>query len=216
MNKSFGNDDPRLERYVYDRYLPEDDVLRAARERAAQAGMPDIQVAALDARHLEVLTRACGARRAVEVGTLAGYSGVAIARGLTPDGRLDSFELEPAHARVAEETFRHAGVADRVRVHVGPALVGLRALEADGLVDLVFIDADKEGYPQYLDWAARNLRPGGVLLADNSFMFGQLVDGHASVAVAAMNEFHDRLARSGEFRATVLPTGEGLAFAVRL
>jgi caffeoyl-CoA O-methyltransferase len=216
MNKSFGNDDPRLARYVYERYRPEDDVLRGARDRAAEAGMPDIQVAALDALHLEVLTRACGARRAIEIGTLAGYSGVAIARGLGDGGRLDTFELEPAHARVAEATFRAAGVADRVRIHVGPALERLRDVEAEGPFDLCFIDADKGGYPRYLDWAARNLRKGGVLLADNSFLFGELVDGSATPAVAAMNEFHDRLARGAEFRATVLPTGEGLAFAVRV
>lgn len=216
MNKSFGNDDRRLERYVYDRYRPEDDVLRDARERSRAAGMPDIQVAALDALHLEVLTRACGVRRAIEIGTLAGYSSVAIARGLVAGGRLDTFELDPKHARVAEETFRHAGVADRIHIHVGPALDRLRDVEGEAPFDLVFIDADKEGYPRYLNWAARHLRPGGIVLADNAFLFGELVDGSDGAAVAAMNEFHERLARGGQFRATVLPTGEGLAFAVRV
>src|SRR6185312_6614747 len=152
MNKTFGNDDAR----------------------STAAGLPDIQVAALDARHLEVLARASGARRAVEIGTLGGYSGVAILRGLAADGELDTIDSEPRHAEVARESFRRAGFADRARVHVGLALDVLPRLERRGPFDLVFIDADKEGYPRYLDWAAQNLRPGGIVLLDNAFLFGDL------------------------------------------
>jgi caffeoyl-CoA O-methyltransferase len=219
MNKQFGNDDPALASYLFGLYQAEDPELREIRERSLRAGLPDIQVAALDARHLEVLTRLAGARRAVEIGTLAGYSGLAIVRGLAPDGRLDTCEIDPAHARVAEETFAKAGVAGRVRIHLGPALESLRAIErqGDGPVDLCFIDADKESYPQYLDWAARNLRRGGVMVADNVFLFGHLADpGPGNESLQAMRAFHQRLATSGEFRATVIPTGEGLSLAVRL
>lgn len=219
MNKPFGNDDPRLESYVARLYGPEDAVLREIRDRSTREGLPDIQVAALDALHLELLVRASGVRRAVEIGTLGGYSGVAIARGLLPGGRLDTCELEPLHARVAEESFRRAGVADRVRIHLGPALASLRGLEPEAPFDFVFIDADKEGYPAYLDWAARCLRPGGVLVADNVFAFGGLAEPigpQTEASVRAMDEFHRRVAGSGEFRATVLPTGEGLSLAVRM
>ena len=104
-----------------------------------------------------------GARRAVEIGTLGGYSGVSLLRGMDLDGELDTIELEPRHAEVARETFRRAGVAARARVHVGAAAEVLPALVARGPFDFVFIDADKEGYPAYLDWAADNLRPGGVV-----------------------------------------------------
>ncbi len=218
MNKQFGNDDPRLSQYVSDRYAPEDDLMREIRERCAGAGLPDIQIAALDARHLEVLARAAGARRAVEIGTLGGYSGVAILRGMLPGGILDTFESEAAHARVAEETFRRAKVADRVRIHLGPALETLRAIEPEAPFDLCFIDADKESYARYLDWAAGHLRPGGLVIADNAFLFGELCDpmSRPSPALGAMREFHERLARGGEFLATVLPTGEGLAVGVRM
>jgi len=217
MNKAFGNDDPRLASYLAGVYQPEDEVLREIRERSARAGLPDIQVAGLDARHLEVLARLSGARRAVEIGTLGGYSGVSILRGLPPEGRLDTCEIDPAHARVAEESFRRAGFAERARIHLGPALEGLRKLEPEGPFDLVFIDADKESYPQYLDWAARNLRRGGVVIADNVFLFGHLADqGQASESLVAMRAFHQRLAAGGEFRATVVPTGEGLTVAVRV
>jgi caffeoyl-CoA O-methyltransferase len=217
MNKAFGNDDPRLASHLAGVYQPEDEVLREIRERSKREGLPDIQVAGLDARHLEVLARLLGARRAVEIGTLGGYSGVSILRGLSSEGRLDTCELDPTHARVAEESFRKAGFAGRARIHLGPALEGLAKLEPEGPFDLCFIDADKESYPKYLDWAARNLRRGGVVIADNVFLFGHLADeGPPNAALAAMRAFHQRLATSGEFRATVLPTGEGLSVAVRV
>src|SRR5256885_1219171 len=147
MNKAFGSDDARLARFVDATYQPEDEVLRDIRERSRGAGLPDIQLAALDARHLEVLTRASGARRAVEIGTLGGYSGVCLLRGMPADGQLDTFEIDPRHARVAEETFRRAGFAGRVRIHLGPALERLADLDGQGPFDLCFIDADKVSYP---------------------------------------------------------------------
>jgi caffeoyl-CoA O-methyltransferase len=219
MNKSFGNDDARVAEWLSEMYAPEDDVLAEIRARSAAAGLPDIQIAALDARHLEVLTRTVGARRAVEVGTLGGYSGVSILRGLAADGTLDTIESEPRHADVARESFRRAGFAARARVHVGLANEVLPRLVAGGPYDLVFIDADKEGYPLYLSWAADNLRPGGLVLLDNAFLFGHLPEkpaGERAVSIRAMQAVHEMLARSGRFRATPLPTGEGLAMGVRI
>ena len=219
MNKTFGNEHQAVERYIWSTYAPEDPVLREIRERSAAAGLPEIQLTALDARHLEILVRAAGARRAVEIGTLGGYSGLSILRGLHPEGTLDTFELDPAHACVAEETFRKAGFAGRARVHVGPAGELLPRIEGSGPFDLCFIDADKTGYPAYLDWAARNLRPGGLVIGDNAFLFGEIGQPKSNPpgeAVQAMRAFHERLASGKEFRATTLPTGEGLAVGVRL
>ena len=219
MNKGFGNDDLHVAEWLERMYAPEDEVLTEIRARSAAAGLPDIQVAALDARHLEVLTRAAGARRAVEIGTLGGYSGVAILRGLGETGELDTIDSEPRHAEVARESFQRAGFGARVRVHVGPALDVLPQLVARGPYDLVFIDADKEGYPRYLDWAAENLRPGGLVLLDNAFLFGHLPEtpaGERAASIRAMQAVHEKLARSGRFRATPLPTGEGLAMGVKI
>ena len=219
MNKPFGNDQPELAAYVARIYQPEDEVLREIRERSLRAGLPDIQIAALDARHLEVLARAAGARRAVEVGTLGGYSGVSLLRGMGGGGVLDTIESEPQHAEVARESFRRAGFADRARVHVGLAAEVLPGLVREGPFDVCFIDADKEGYPAYLGWAAENLRPGGLAILDNAFLFGQLSEpprGEPAAAFRAMRETHEILARGGRFRATVLPTGEGLAVGVKL
>lgn len=219
MNKPFGNADPSLSDYVARLYAPEDEVLAEIRARSAAAGLPDIQVAALDALHLEVIARAAAARRAVEIGTLAGYSGVALLRGMGADGQLDTVEMSPKHAEVARETFRRAGLAERVRIHVGAAADVLPKLAPRGPFDLVFIDADKEGYARYTDWAADNLRPGGVVLLDNAFLFGHLPEapaGERAAEIRSMQAAHATLARSGKFRATVLPTGEGLAFGVRV
>jgi caffeoyl-CoA O-methyltransferase len=219
MNKPFGNADEKLSAYVSRVYAPEDAVLAEIRTRSAAAGLPDIQVAALDGLHLEVIARASGARRAVEIGTLGGYSGVALLRGMGPDGELDTIELSPRHAEVARESFRRAGVDARARVHVGAASDVLPQLAPRGPFDLVFIDADKEGYPAYLAWAADNLRPGGTVLLDNAFLFGHLPEapsGERAAQIRAMQSVHETLARSGKFRGTVLPTGEGLAFGVRV
>ena len=219
MNKQFGNDDSRLFAFVTKTYVPEDDVLREIRERCAREGLPDIQIGALDARHLEVLAAVAGARKAIEIGTLGGYSGLAILRGMGDAGTLDTIEIDPRHAEVAAESFRRAGLGSRVRQHEGAGAKILPALAASGPFDLVFIDADKEGYPGYLDWAAANLRPGGVVILDNAFLFGHLheaPEGQRAVQIKAMQAVHEALARGGKFRATVLPTGEGLAVGIRV
>jgi caffeoyl-CoA O-methyltransferase len=218
MNKAFGNDDATLADYVARVYAPEDDVLAEVRARSTAAGLPDIQVAALDARHLEVLARLAGARRAVEIGTLGGYSGVCLLRGM-PDGTLDTFELEPKNAEVARESFQKAGFAERARIHIGPAADKLREIEADGPFDLVFIDADKTGYPAYLTWAEEHLRVGGVVLLDNAFAWGGVANPSAQKApepARALAECAERLGRGGRWRATMIPTEEGLAFGVKV
>lgn len=218
--KGFGQASEALAAWAEATYRPEDAVLREIRERSAARGLPPIQVGKMDGLHLEVLARAAGSRRAVEIGTLGGYSGVCLLRGMGERGVLDTFEVDPLHAEVARESFERAGVAARARVHVGPALERLREVEREGPFDLVFVDADKRGYPAYLAWAEEHLRPGGVLLADNAFGFGHVHErspaGEEPAAMDALRRFSERLARGGRFRATVLPTAEGLSFAVKV
>lgn len=220
MNKAFGNSDDALAAYTYRVFAPEDDLMRDVRARQDAEGLPDIQVAPLDALHLEVLARASGAKRAVEIGTLGGYSGVCLLRGMGDGGRLDTFEIDPRHAEVARETFRRAGFAGNARIHVGPASERLADIAGDGPFDLVFVDADKTGYPAYIEWAAEHLRVGGMVLCDNAFLFGRVCQDHPSAedrpAVDAMRRAHALLASSGRFRATMIPTGEGLALGVKI
>jgi len=219
VNKSFGNSDPKLEEYTYGVFAPEDAFLADVRERAAAAGLPDIHVGALDGLHLEVLARLVAARKAVEIGTLAGYSGTCLLRGMGSSGVLHTFEVDPKHADVARETFRRAGFADRAHIHVGSALDKLADVAGEGPFDLVFIDADKVSYGRYTEWAAQHLRVGGAVLLDNAFLFGRVTEeptGDYASAISGMRKAHEILARSGRFRATMLPTGEGLALGVKL
>jgi caffeoyl-CoA O-methyltransferase len=217
--KAFGQSSPDLAEYVGREFGPEDQVLAEVRERSLAAGLPGIQMGPFDNLHLEILTRAVGAKKAVEIGTLGGYSGISIARGLAPGGKLYTFEYEPKHADVARDSFRRHGFADRVHLHVGAALDNLPKIEGEGPFDLVFIDADKGNYPNYLAWAEQHLRIGGVVLGDNAFAWGQVAkekpgqDGDAGRAIAAFNH---RLAHGGHFRATMLPTAEGLAMGVKI
>ncbi len=219
--KGFGQGSEELARWTERVFQPEDEVLREIRERTVAAGLRPIQVGPFDGLHLELLTRAAGARRAVEIGTLGGYSGVCLLRGMGASGFLHTFEREPAAAAVAAETFRRTGFASRVRIHVGDAREALAQVEPEGPFDLVFLDADKTGYPDYLAWAEEHLRVGGVLLADNAFGWGGVAreryqGRHSAEGVEALKRFNARLAGGGRFRATMLPTEEGLAFGVKV
>lgn len=215
-NKAYRQEDPELIRYVEDLYRPEDPVLREIRERSVAEGLPAIAVGRFDGLHLEVIARASGALKAVEIGTLGGYSGVCLLRGMGTHGVLHTFEFSEKHARVARDSFHKAGVAARAHVHIGPALQGLPEIEAEAPFDLVFIDADKVSYPAYLAWAADHLREGGLLLGDNAFAFGELHKAAGDEGREALRKFNRELAQGGRFRATMLPTAEGLAMGVKV
>jgi caffeoyl-CoA O-methyltransferase len=214
--KAFGQGDPALWRWAEEVFRPEDEVLREIRERSIREGLPAIAVGRFDGLHLEVITRAFGALKAVEIGTLGGYSGVCLLRGMGTHGVLHTFEASEKHARVAAESFRKAGVAQRVHIHLGRALETLREVEAEAPFDLVFIDADKVSYPAYLAWTAEHLREGGVVLADNAFGFGEIHLPGGDEGRKALREFNRELAQGGRFRATMLPTAEGLAMGVKI
>lgn len=233
MPKVFGQDDPLIAQYVEDLLKPEDQVLKEVREYSAAQKLPQIQLGPMDALHLEVLVRISGAKKAVEIGTLGGYSGIAICRGMGGSGKLHTFELQKHNAQVARRNFEQAGVSNQVEIHVGPALDMLPSVEKEGPFDLVFIDADKSGYSKYLEWARRNLRTGGVVLADNTFGWGKVPEGSQlegerrqsrrthnnddTNAIRGLREFNKLVASPGSgFRATMLPTGEGLTLAVKI
>jgi caffeoyl-CoA O-methyltransferase len=218
--KAFGAGDPDLTTYAEATFRPEDGVLAEIRAGAKAAGLPDIAVGKMDGLHLEILTRMVGARKAVEIGTLGGYSGTCILRGMPADGQLWTLELERHNAEVAKGHFARAGLAARAHVIVGRALDTLAEVEPHGPFDLVFVDADKDSYPAYLAWAAEHLRVGGVVLGDNAFLWGEVArpsGDEPAGKVAAMRTFNRELARAdGRFRATMIPTGEGLAVGVKL
>ena len=154
----------------------EDDVLRAAREAGVAAGMPAIEVSPQHAALLSLWVRVAQARRVLEIGTLAGYSTIALARAVGAQGSVTSLEFEAAHAEVARANLARAGVDDRVEVIVGAALDTLPTLADRAPFDLVFIDADKENNVAYVEWAIRLGRAGTVIIVDNIARSGRVLD----------------------------------------
>jgi len=169
-----------VDRYFVDLLALSDPVLDEALRSAEAAGLPSIQVSALQGRFLYLLAQMQNAHRILEIGTLGGYSSIWLARALPPGGRLVTLELEPHHAEVARANLERAQVSDRVEVRVGRAVDSLAQLHAEASppFDFVFIDADKESYPEYLTWALRLSRPGTVIVADNVIRNGTIVDPH--------------------------------------
>ncbi len=197
---------------VRELYAAEDDALSGARERADAAGLPMIEIAPEDGALLQLLVRLVAPRVVVEVGTLFGYSAIWMARALTPGAELFTAEADEHHATVARANVEAAGLADRVTIVTGRAPESLTGLPDP--VDMVFVDADKTGYPSYLEWARRRLRPGGLFLADNAFQKGAVADPHGDAAVAVRGML-DMLATDAAWSAAMLPTLEGMAIAIR-
>lgn len=206
---------PELLAYLAARTLPEDELLRELKRAAPEAGLPSIWISPEQGALMQVLVRLARARLVVEVGTLGGYSAIWMARGLAPDGRLVTIEIEPEHAAFARNWIERAGLADRVEVRLGAGADVLPTLPA-GEVDAVFVDADKTGYSGYLKEALRLLRPGGLLMVDNAFAFGRVLDGaDVSEDVAAVRAFNDELAASAEVDGIIVPVGDGCWVGVR-
>jgi predicted O-methyltransferase YrrM len=179
----------------------DDAVLHTATARAEAAGLPAIAVSELQGKFLYLLAKLTAARRILEIGTLAGYSGVWLARALPADGRLDTIEIDPAHADVAAATFAAAGLADRVTLHRGAALDVLPGIV--GPYDMAFIDADKESNRAYLDWAIRLGRPGSLIVVDNVVRRGEVIAGDDAKA-AGTRALFDALTAERRIEATAL------------
>ena len=197
--------------YAAQTHHPADAALDRAFNAAAAHGMPEIQLGPAEGRLLEVLLRLIAAKNVVEVGTLAGYSALWMARALPKDGRLWTIEADPRHAAVAASVIEAAGVGDRVTLLEGDAAELLPKLSDSGPFCAVFLDADKGRYDRYGRWATAHLRPGGLLMGDNAYLFGRLLDDIDEAA--AMRRFHEEMA--AHYRSVCIPTPDGLAVGVR-
>jgi caffeoyl-CoA O-methyltransferase len=193
-------------------HVADDPQLRRAYETPAQATIPAIMVGPSEGKLLGMLLRLVLAKKVVEIGTLAGYSAIHIARALPEGGRLWTLESDPTHAALARDNLAAAGLSDRVTVIEGKALDSLSGLEAEGPFDAVFVDADKGNYDRYGRWAASHLRPGGLLIGDNALFFGKLLDPEDPSA-AAMRRFHEEAAL--RFDTVCIPTPDGILLGVR-
>ena len=193
-----------------------DKVLEETLAANAAAGLPQIDVSPAQGKLLHLLARLAGARNALEIGTLGGYSTICIARALPPAGRLLTLEAVAKHAKVARQNIARAGVSDKVEVRVGAALDSLPKIEAEGLgpFDFIFIDADKANNANYLEWALRLSRPGAVIVVDNVVRDGAIADDATSDRGAVgVRRMFDMMAREPRLQATAVQT-VGFALAV--
>ena len=195
-----------VDRFVVDTLSDSDPVLDAAQRAADTAGLPAISVSAAQGKFLHLLARIRGARRILEIGTLAGYSTIWLARALPSGGQLITLEYDPRHADVARANIARAGLADRVEVRVGRAIEALPGLVVDEPFDLIFIDADKPSTADYFRWALKLSRPGTVIVVDNVVRDGRLVDANGDGDVQGMRRFLEAAANEARVEGTVLQT----------
>jgi predicted O-methyltransferase YrrM len=204
------------ERYATE-LIHEDDALQRVREKIAEHGMPQISINPVYGRLLTLLVATSGAREVLEIGALGGYSGICLARGLSSGGRLVSRERDADYARFAEQNVRDAGLGGRITLEyrVGDAHESLAALRHERhRFDFFFIDAEKEGYPAYLDAALTIARPGALIVADNAIYHGRVLDpADGSDATRAMRDFNRELMTHPRLTAVILPAFDGLALA---
>jgi caffeoyl-CoA O-methyltransferase len=192
MREKFLDMTPELYAYMVGHGARRDSVLEQVERETDELGsIAVMQIAPEQGAFLEVLVKAVGAQRAIEVGTFTGYSAICIARGLPDDGQLVCCELDEEWARRARANLERAGVADRTDVRLGPALDTLRALPAEPPFDFAFVDADKPGYAGYYEELLPRLRPGGLILFDNVLLGGRVLDGddESAVAMRKLNDF---------------------------
>lgn len=203
--------------YITEKFAKPDDALQYAYELAEKNNLPDISIQPDEGLFLQFLVKICGAVKAVEIGTLGGYSGIWIARGLPQNGRLISIEKEEKHAYVARKSIENASLSDVVDIKIGNAEVLLQTIAGDGPFDFVFIDADKTGYCDYFEWAVLNIRVGGVVAIHNVFAFGKLLDpGNTSENVQIIRDLNDRIARDPKLISIIYPSGDGILAALRI
>jgi predicted O-methyltransferase YrrM len=207
-----------VDEFLDDTVLVDDPVLTAALADSDAAGLPKIAVSPQQGKFLSLLVAATGARRILEIGTLGGYSTIWLARGAGPEGRVTTLEYEPKHAEVARANLDRAGVGERVEILVGAALDNLPNVTG-GPFDLVFIDADKENNPGYLDWAVKLTRAGSLIVVDNVIREGAILSPGDDAVLKGSRKVVELMGEHPQLDTAVLQVvgakhWDGLAFAL--
>jgi caffeoyl-CoA O-methyltransferase len=206
----------RVSSYISSLFAIEDEHLLRARENSLKHGLPGGNIKPEEGCFLQFLAHSIGATKAVEIGTLGGYSGIWIARGLHLGGKLITIEKEAKHADVARENFHAAGLSKVVDIRVGDAHRILTELGDEGRFDFVFIDADRPNYPAFFAWAVENLRIGGIFAAHNAFRRGTVAGvGKDNEHSALMRQFNLLVAEDPQVKSTIFPAGDGTLIAVK-
>jgi caffeoyl-CoA O-methyltransferase len=208
--------DPMVSDYLLAHCTPADDLLRelASETRRATGDAAGMQVSHDEGELLTMLARLTGARRAVEVGVFTGYSSICIARGLPAGGHLLACDVSDKWTSIARRYWKRAGLEERIELRLAPALDTLRALPAEPVVDLAFIDADKGNYPLYYEELIGRLRPGGLIILDNVLRGGDVADPAArDSGTLAMRRLNDLIAGDGRAESVMLPVRDGVTLA---
>jgi len=198
-----------VDRYLEERFLPDDPALDATLHESEAAGLDPIAVSPTQGKLLNLLVQMTGAKRVLEIGTLGGYSTICLARGLPEGGALVTLELDETHAAIARRNIDNAGVGEMVAIRIGAALDTLKGMAAAGEApfDFVFIDADKEGYADYFQWVMKLTRKGAVIVADNVVRDGAVADPECTdPLVQGIRQFNDCVAAEPRVTATALQT----------
>ncbi|MBC8145193.1 MAG: O-methyltransferase [bacterium] len=204
--------------YINELFPSEEDVLRTLKKDALEADIPAIQISPEQGAYMQVMLRAMSAKRVIEIGTLAGYSSILMARALPDDGELVTLEVNPFHAQFATERIAEAGLAHKVRVLTGSALDLLeRDLAGSGPYDFAFIDADKPAYTRYLDLLLPLMRRGGVIAGDNAMAWGEIANpATEDPSVKGMQAFNRAMAAETRLQSCLVPIGDGMCMGVVL
>lgn len=212
----------KVDQYINNLLVNEDEVLKATEASTKEANIPAISISANQGKFLNILARLVNAKKILEIGTLAGYSTIWLARALSKDGYLITLEFDPKHAEVAHNNIIHAGLDSIVKIRIGKALDLLPQIESEGLApfDMIFIDADKTSYTEYFRWSLRLSRPGTLIVADNVIREGKVLDANSTdEMVTGVQRFNNMLAKNSAVTATIIQTvgakdHDGMAIAV--
>ena len=208
--------------YIAELFAKEDDVLKTIRQAAFDTGAGGMQLGAVEAKILQLLMQLNDVKKIVEIGCFMGYSAMWMARALPEDGKIFTIEHNAENATKAQAHFDASEQKEKIILKEGKALDILPELESEAPFDMVFIDADKGGYADYLDWAEKNVRKGGLIIGDNTLLFGNVYEDEPDTsrvtkkAWSAMREFNARLADESKYQSILIPTEEGMTVAVKL
>ena len=213
-----------VDHYISNLLAVEDTALKATEQSIIDNQIPQISVSPNQGKFLQVLATLCNAKKILEVGTLAGYSTIWMARALPKNGQLVTIEFDALHAGVAQQNIQRAGLADQVEIRIGKAIDVLPEIEAEGIgpFDMIFIDADKPPYAEYYEWALKLSRPGTLIIADNVIREGQVLDPNSSdEKVQGVQRLNQILATDARVTATIIQTvgvkeHDGMVIAVVL
>jgi len=211
-----------VDQYIGDLFNDTDSALEATEQSIREFNIPSISVSPNQGKFLQLLAKLCHAKKILEVGTLAGYSTIWLARALPANGRLVTLEYEPLHARVAQKNIAGAGLDQIIEIRIGKAIELLPQLvsEGEGPFDMIFIDADKQPYKEYFEWALKLSHSGTLIVADNVIREGKVLDAKSSdEMVNGVKRFNEALAASTDVAATIIQTvgakeHDGMALAI--